>query len=540
MDIINFAQPVVGNFIVKILIWLAGITSSIAVAIVLFTVLLKLVTLPFDYFSKASMRKNSLKMEEMRPELEKLQKQYANDKALYNQKMMALYKKNGYSMFGSCLPTILTLVIFIFALNGFTDYSQYQNRLYFYNMSNAYNSVIYDGVAADGNYITKGDKGEVLINYDKLFKAYKTDADETTETRTIDGTDIKVTYVKTEKYNTSTGTPEEIQKAVNDKNDALSKKLDIYNRTLKVETTGYVTVETGFTYTGYTNVEDIDTIVDNLQGTIGWSVNKYVANKTWFEKVDNQATLKNSEGKTFNEAKGVNTNLSEEAFILDICQQKSADKYHEEQAKFLWIKNLWVSDSPLKNPVEESWATFRSTHEYPNSAHDIGETGYAQLTMKLEAEKTQSNGYFILVVLTAGISFLTQWVMKKSSQAQMELQTVDGQGAQTQKIMMIMMPVMMAFFAFMYTSAFSIYIILSSVINIGTTFGINKIVDVQFKKAKSKEKKDDKVRGRVYVPKEEPQQEQTKTKKAKKKEPQGPDFLTGTADGKKKIRGRLK
>ena len=131
MDIINFAQPVVGNFIVKILIWLAGITSSIAVAIVLFTVLLKLVTLPFDYFSKASMRKNSLKMEEMRPELEKLQKQYANDKALYNQKMMALYKKNGYSMFGSCLPTILTLVIFIFALNGFTDYSQYQNRLYF-------------------------------------------------------------------------------------------------------------------------------------------------------------------------------------------------------------------------------------------------------------------------------------------------------------------------------------------------------------------------------------------------------------------------
>ena len=78
------------------------------------------------------MRKNSLKMEEMRPELEKLQKQYANDKQLYNQKMMALYKKNGYSMMGSCLPTIITLVIFIVAINGFTAYSQYQNRVYFY------------------------------------------------------------------------------------------------------------------------------------------------------------------------------------------------------------------------------------------------------------------------------------------------------------------------------------------------------------------------------------------------------------------------
>lgn len=31
-----------------------------------------------------------MKMEEMRPELEKLQKQYANDKQLYQQKMMAL------------------------------------------------------------------------------------------------------------------------------------------------------------------------------------------------------------------------------------------------------------------------------------------------------------------------------------------------------------------------------------------------------------------------------------------------------------------
>ena len=36
-------------------------------------------------------------MEEMRPELEKLQKQYANNKELYSQKMMALYKKEGYS-----------------------------------------------------------------------------------------------------------------------------------------------------------------------------------------------------------------------------------------------------------------------------------------------------------------------------------------------------------------------------------------------------------------------------------------------------------
>jgi len=76
MDIINFIKPTTGNFIVDIIIWLVGI-SSVTAGIILFTVLLKVVTLPFDFFSRASMRKNSLKMEEMRPELEKLQKEDA-------------------------------------------------------------------------------------------------------------------------------------------------------------------------------------------------------------------------------------------------------------------------------------------------------------------------------------------------------------------------------------------------------------------------------------------------------------------------------
>ena len=57
----------------------------------------------------------------------------------------------------------------------------------------------------------------------------------------------------------------------------------------------------------------------------------------------------------------------------------------------------------------------------------------------------------------------------------------------------------------MYTSAFSIYIILSSLISMGTTVGINFIVDRRFKK--QKEKGDDgKTRKRIYTPKEEEKQ----------------------------------
>ena len=86
MNIINFTPPSTGNIFAQLMIWLVSITSSVAASVVLFTLLLKLVTLPFDFMSRFSMRKNSIKMEQMRPELEKLQQQYANDKALYNQK----------------------------------------------------------------------------------------------------------------------------------------------------------------------------------------------------------------------------------------------------------------------------------------------------------------------------------------------------------------------------------------------------------------------------------------------------------------------
>ena len=165
---INFAEPAMGNFLVVIINWLINLTSSIDVGVILFTLILKLITLPFDFFSCVSMRKNSIKMEEMREDLEKLQKQYANDKNLYQQKMMALYKKNGYSAFGSCLPSIITLVIFIFAIGAFTSYSHYQNVKYFYDMSVSYNNVIYYGIEHDEEYI-KVENNKLVIDYEKLY-----------------------------------------------------------------------------------------------------------------------------------------------------------------------------------------------------------------------------------------------------------------------------------------------------------------------------------------------------------------------------------
>ena len=139
--------------------WLLQIIESlinavvdVGVGIIVFTIILKLITLPLDIFSRASMKKNALKMEMMRDDLEKLQKQYANNKQLYQQKMMALYKKNGYSALMPCLPTIVSLVFFIIVIGAFSSYSRKADFEVFRQMQSAYDQAIVEEVDGEPVY----------------------------------------------------------------------------------------------------------------------------------------------------------------------------------------------------------------------------------------------------------------------------------------------------------------------------------------------------------------------------------------------------
>ena len=477
-NVINFINPETSKFLVKVIAWLVGICGSVWLGVIVFTLVLKLITLPFDFISKSKMRKNSILMEEMRPELEKLQKQYANNKQLYNQKMMALYKRNGYSMWGACLPTILTLVIFIVAISAFTNYSNFQNKKYFYDMSLAYNQVVYDGFEADGEYIVENADGSLTFKYEDL-------------------------YDLTEDLPHDFDTTKQIQVAKVDKNnDNIVDYMAIRTKN------GYMEyrvnkVNDGFGAKAYYVIEE------NLEANFG---SAYI-------------DFKNANA-------GQDAELIAQKFILDCQQQASADTFRAQDKKFLWIKNIWVTDTFNKHPIETDWEKFQKNYGYPSGGFDpVTESEYASLIAKLDEEKTQPNGYLILIALTIITTILTQWVTSKSQKAQMELQTVDGQGAQTNKMMMWMMPMMMAVFAFIYTAAFSLYIVLSSVLSILTTFLINFIVEKKYKKQQEAlNARKDVVRGRVYTPREE---EKPKETKKKKEVIPANDFLSGLADKKK-------
>lgn len=91
-------------------------------AIILFTIVLKIVFTPFDVLQRRSMKKQMKMQASLQPEINKLQEKYGNDRATLNQKMNELYQKNNISMKGVCLPMlislIVTLVVFISLFNA--------------------------------------------------------------------------------------------------------------------------------------------------------------------------------------------------------------------------------------------------------------------------------------------------------------------------------------------------------------------------------------------------------------------------------------
>lgn len=83
--------------------------QSFPLAIVVTTIIVRLITLPLTLPQQRSSRK----MAELAPQLEEIKKKYGNDKNKLAQAQMQLYKENNVNMFGGCLPLILQLVIMI-------------------------------------------------------------------------------------------------------------------------------------------------------------------------------------------------------------------------------------------------------------------------------------------------------------------------------------------------------------------------------------------------------------------------------------------
>lgn len=367
------------HFMAKFMMAINKSVPNFSLTIIIFTISLRLILLPFDIWQQIIMVKNNKKMKKMKPELEALQRKFADDKQRYQQEQMALYKREKYSMLGSCLPTIITMVIFFVVFGGFRQTVSYQFAKTYQGADRTYEKVMQKKLGADYK--------EKLEKTPAKFKEYQ------------------------------------------------EAKKEAQREVLK--------------YYGYDNKK------------------KFV----WPHEHNTQ----NSKNKT----------------------------------GFLWIQNIFVSDT-WKTPVptyeeitgQSGFDSARLTGLTKDRYNDVmgevqGKGGYGK-----GKYKGKWNGLLILPLLTIALSFLTSilFAQKEPPTLKPEKDSKDpkdpkdqkpaGQGlgsGASMKMMKYMMPVIMGIFAIMYSGAFALYMLVSSLFSTILVQGPFKIVSViQDKKEEKK------------------------------------------------------
>ena len=89
--------------------WLYTFTNNYGLALILFSLIVKLVLLPMSVKSKKSM----LKMSRLSPQVKALEAKYGDDKQKYQLAVQQMYKEEGVSMCGGCLWSFIPLIILL-------------------------------------------------------------------------------------------------------------------------------------------------------------------------------------------------------------------------------------------------------------------------------------------------------------------------------------------------------------------------------------------------------------------------------------------
>ena len=137
------------NLVGKLLLLLREGVGNFGWTVVVFTIILRFALLPLDIWQKFSMRKQQKKMAALQPKLAKIQKQYANNPEMLRQKQYELQRSSGVNMLASCLPMIVTMVVFFVVFAGFRALVVYDNQLIVARLNDAYNEMVAAGASAE-------------------------------------------------------------------------------------------------------------------------------------------------------------------------------------------------------------------------------------------------------------------------------------------------------------------------------------------------------------------------------------------------------
>ena len=401
------------NLIGQWLVQLDEKLPTFGVTVIVFTIILRLILSPLDIWQKISQRKQSKAMRRLQPKLAKLQKQYANQPQLLRQKQAELQKQEKLHPFASCLPLIVTMVVFFVVFAGFRDLVAYKNEDIIERVYASYTQYDED----EGSQHAMEAAGDFVISSqtDKLLS----DVEE--------GADVP---------------QEEIDKLVEE-----------INAQIKGEE-GYLTPgKEGVEGEYYLAYSKAFALYDewNEKATVG-------------EKNAYRDALPEEDREILNKTIACFAENKNEAMVL---------AYEEHMEGFLWIQNIFMPDTGSNVvPSVDEFVGGRIQAQMPDAAAGVSYdelTGPAQSALNKTGtwDAGRWNGYFVLPVLSIALSFLSTWFTQKLSPAATPMGDAKQQKSQqrTMKILTYIMPLVMGIFAIMYSAAFAIYYFMSNLVS---------------------------------------------------------------------------
>lgn len=402
----------------------AGVGSYI-LAVVLITLIIRLIWAPLDTINKKLNKKNARIQAKMQPELEKIKAKYGADKNLLNRKTQEVYKRYNFSMTGSCLFMILFLAL---------------NLLIFFSLFAGLNSMADYKISQEYDYL-KYNYANVLNLTDQQYNEQNTAFFEQYETLTFEVIDNQIVAKDAEgkviaqtEYKTDFSYPTDEDQVDGEGNVILDEN----GQPLKV-------------------VVSSDEAIYDL-------VTKFVSPQP--QTNENGEVVTGENGETIYEEKYV----GDEILTGEVTYKQAIDSYvtkyivscyenRPEKSSFLWIENYWIADSPFKNSIftyDEFVGEIGS-----NNVSEYEQVIYNSFMTNLDAQVGRVNGYLILAILSVGISFLSIFLGNLTGKKKGE-KTKQPTGG---KVMMIVLPIIMGIFAIFYNSVFAIYLVVGQAIN---------------------------------------------------------------------------
>jgi len=104
-------DTIILNPMINTLLWIYSILGNFGIAIIIFTILIRLLTHPLT----VQQLKSTQKMQDLQKSKEwlSLQKKYKDDKQKLQQEQMKLYQQQGVNPVGSCLPMLIQFPVII-------------------------------------------------------------------------------------------------------------------------------------------------------------------------------------------------------------------------------------------------------------------------------------------------------------------------------------------------------------------------------------------------------------------------------------------